>query len=61
MNFEIYKSKGMWRWRLKAKNGKIIAHGEGYKTKRACVSCVDIISANSRNAKIVYLFGKHEK
>lgn len=33
--FEIYKdTKHEWRWRLKAKNGKIIAVSEGYNTKK---------------------------
>ncbi len=35
MKVEAYQDKaGEWRWRLKAKNGRIIADGaEGYKTK----------------------------
>ena len=29
--YEIYKSKdGLWRFRLKASNGRIVAIGEGY-------------------------------
>lgn len=39
--FEIYKdTKHEWRWRLKAKNGKIIAVSEGYNTRRGCVNGV---------------------
>ena len=31
---EMYQDKKKeWRWRLKAPNGKIIAHGEGYKRR----------------------------
>jgi len=34
MKFEIYKDKRKeWRWRLKARNNKIIAVSEGYKLK----------------------------
>lgn len=34
MKLDIYKdSRGEWRWRLRARNGKIVADsGEGYKT-----------------------------
>jgi uncharacterized protein len=31
---EVYAAaKAEWRWRLKARNGEIVASGEGYKTK----------------------------
>ena len=35
---EMYKdSKGEWRWRLKASNGRIVAtSGEGFKRKDSC-------------------------
>jgi uncharacterized protein len=35
MHFEVYKdSKGEWRWRLIARNGRVLADsGEGYKSK----------------------------
>ena len=36
--FEVYTDKaGEFRFRLKAKNGEIIAVGEGYKTKASCL------------------------
>jgi len=31
--FEIYQSKSGYRWRLKARNGEIVATGEEYATK----------------------------
>jgi len=39
MKIEIYKDKKKeWRWRLKAKNGRIVAVcGEGYRNKQHCV------------------------
>lgn len=45
MKFEIYKDvKGEWRWRLKARNGKIIAvSGEGYKRKRSVDDTINTI------------------
>ncbi len=37
--FHIYEDKANeWRFHLKAKNGKIIAVSEGYKTKHGCIS-----------------------
>lgn len=36
MKFHIYKAKDGWRWRLKARNGKIVADsGEAYTRKTA--------------------------
>jgi len=36
--FEIYKDKaGEWRFRLKAKNGQVVAVGEGYTTRQNAV------------------------
>lgn len=36
MKFHIYQDvKGEWRWRLKARNGRVVADsGEGYARKR---------------------------
>jgi len=37
--FEIYEDSVFdWRWRLKAKNSKIIAVSEGYSTKQGCMN-----------------------
>lgn len=52
MKFVVYKSKQEWRWRLRARNGKIIASGQGFKTRRACdksIACV----RGSMTAKLV--------
>lgn len=42
MKIEIYKdSRGEWRWRLRSRNGKIVADcGEGYKTKSSVKKAV---------------------
>jgi len=39
MKIRIYKDKrGEWRWRMVARNGRIVADsGEGYTTKRGAV------------------------
>lgn len=59
MKFEIYKDrKKEWRWRLKARNGKIIAvSGEGYKRKRTSYNIIlKIIAAmNAEYTTITYI------
>ena len=52
--FEIYKDKkGEFRFRLKARNGEIIAAGEGYKTKTSCLKGIESIKKNAPEAKVV--------
>lgn len=43
MKVEIYKDRaGYWRWRLKAKNHKIVAEsGEGYSARHKAVDAFD--------------------
>ena len=52
MKFEIYQQRlnsllgsaqGTWRWRLKASNGEIIAHGEGYRNRADCVHAIGLV------------------
>ena len=51
--FEIYKDKaGEFRFRLKAKNGEIIATSEGYKTKDNCQNGVDSVKKNAPDAPV---------
>ena len=52
--FEVYTDKaGEFRFRLKARNGQIIATGEGYKAKASCLNGVDSIRRNAPEAEIV--------
>lgn len=52
--FEVYTDKkGEFRFRLKAKNGQIIATGEGYKAKAGCLNGIESIKKNVIDAKIV--------
>lgn len=32
--FEVYEAKDGWRWRLRAKNGRIVCTGEAHPRKR---------------------------
>ena len=51
--FELYQDKrGQYRFRLKAGNGQIIATGEGYKTKTACLNGIDSIRKNAPDAAL---------
>ena len=52
--FEVYTDKaGEFRFRLKARNGQIIAVGEGYKKKASCLNGIDSIKRNAPEATLV--------
>ncbi len=52
--FEVYKDKkGEFRFRLKAKNGQIIATGEGYSKLDSCLKGVESVRKNAKDGKIV--------
>jgi uncharacterized protein YegP (UPF0339 family) len=46
---------GEFRFRLKARNGEIIAVGEGYKAKASCLNGIDSIRRNAPDAEVVKL------
>ncbi len=51
--FEVYTDKaGEFRFRLKAKNGEIIATGEGYKAKKSCLNGIESIKKNAPEAPV---------
>ena len=53
--FEIYTDKaGEIRFRLKAKNGQIIASSEGYKSMKACLNGIESVRKNSADATIEF-------
>ena len=46
--FEVYTDNaGEFRFRLKAKNGEIIATGEGYKAKASCMNGIESVKKNA--------------
>ena len=52
--YELYLDKaGEYRFRLKAANGEIICHGEGYKAKASCKNGIDSIGRNAPDAEVV--------
>ncbi|MGN0626116.1 MAG: YegP family protein, partial [Oscillospiraceae bacterium] len=51
--FEVYlDKKGESRFRLKAKNGEIIAVSEGYKAKASCLNGIESVRKNVVDAVI---------
>ncbi len=52
--FEMYLDKaGEYRFRLKARNGEIIATSEGYKAKASCINGIESVKKNAPDAEIV--------
>lgn len=52
--FEVYTDKsGEFRFRLKARNGEIIATSEGYKAKPSCLNGVESVRKNAPDAEVV--------
>jgi uncharacterized protein YegP (UPF0339 family) len=50
MRFTLYQDDlGEWRWRLRARNGQIVADcGEGYKTRAACLKGVSLVQSSGK-------------
>ena len=52
--FEIYTDKsGEYRFRLKAANGQVIASGQGYKSREACVNGIESVKNHATGAPVV--------
>lgn len=51
--FEMYSDKaGEFRFRLKARNGEVIAASEGYKAKASCLNGIDSVRRNAPDAAV---------
>lgn len=51
--FEMYTDKaGEFRFRLKARNGEIIAVSEDYKAKASCLNGIDSVRRNAPDAAV---------
>lgn len=52
--FEVYTDKaGEYRFRLKARNGEIIAVSEGYKAKASCLNGIESVRKNAPEADLI--------
>ena len=50
---EMYSDKaGEFRFRLKARNGEVIAASEGYKAKASCLNGIDSVRRNAPDAAV---------
>lgn len=55
--FEMYKDKAEeYRFRLKARNGEVIAASEGYKSKSSCLNGIESVKKNAVDAKIEKIY-----
>ncbi len=50
--FELFKAKSLWYFRLKSRNGKIVAQSEGYKQRFAALKTIDKIKQSSFLAEV---------
>ena len=51
--FELFQDKaGDYRFRLKARNGEIIAASEGYTTKASCLNGIESVRKNAPIAEV---------
>lgn len=56
--FEVFQDKNQkFRFRLKAGNGEIIAVGEAYETKAACLNGVESVKKNAPDAPVAEVQG----
>lgn len=54
--FEMYVDKaGEFRFRLKARNGEIIAVSEGYKARASCLNGIESVRKNAPDAAVEIL------
>ena len=57
MKIEYYEdTAGEWRWRMKARNHKIIAvGGEGFSSKQACIESIMLVqeALNGENTVMI--------
>ena len=47
MQFEVYRSKTQFRWRLVAGNGEVVASGEAYKNKADVLTVIDLLKSTN--------------
>jgi uncharacterized protein YegP (UPF0339 family) len=59
LTFQIYRSLTLagrrWFWRAVARNGEIVASGEGYRHKADVLNVVELIVGNAQDAPIEWL------
>lgn len=53
--FEVYSDRaGQWRWRFKARNGRVLADsGESYYNRTDCENAIQLIKRDAPTAPIL--------
>ena len=51
--FEVYRSRDGWRWRLRARNGRIIAVGESHTRERDALRAAVTVAKTAGEAMVV--------
>lgn len=51
--FEVYNARDGWRWRLRARNGRIIATGESHTRERDALRAAVTVAKTAGNAMVV--------
>ncbi len=60
--FEVFTDKkGEFRFRLKARNGEIIAVSEGYVAKTGCLNGIESVKKNAPEAPVEKTYGEEDK
>jgi len=60
--FEVYSDKGgEYRFRLRARNGQIVAVSQGYKSKEGCMKGIESVRVNAPIAQIVEIEVDHKE
>lgn len=55
--FEYYRDRvGLWRWHLKAPDGRIIADsGRGYRYKQDCIAGAHLVKVYAASAQVTQI------
>jgi len=53
--FELYRDKRRYFYRLRARNGKVLAEGGGYTSKELCMQGIESVRRNAAKSKVVEL------
>lgn len=60
--FEVYNDKsGEYRFRLRARNGQIIAVSQAYKSREGCMKGIESVKMNAPVARIVEIKEEHQE
>ena len=51
--FEVYRSRDGWRWRLRARNGRVIATGESHTRERDALRAAVTVAKTAGDAMVV--------